>query len=251
MKLQLFILFIFLSSIQYTAARTLQKIDKVNCLDHAPRSVILQNTKENIEDIFSINKLAQEENKTIYFTSTDFHNELIFKTSDLPYVPDEYKDSEYLSIGFGSLTFWRTDDFYEKPVIQQLAIAKEVLLKPSKGVMSVSKVHNISHFGSQNQVTLSSAEYDKVLRYVKDSFEFDESGNWTVADEDLGLLKSNRNYSVAFTCNSWVSKALSQSSSFNFIVHPPTAKSLKRRLRKRLKKNEERELKKQKSKKRK
>lgn len=229
-------LFITLILSSYNMSAQTPELSNTNCVQKNINTdpLLAKNTRENIHDI---NSLLNHEKKFIYYTSEDFHNELIFKASDFSHLPEDYNRSEYLSIGFGSLKFWQTPDFHEKSVKNKIKIAGGVLLKPTKGVMSVTGLSHLPIQSLNNKVALSDDEFRKVLKYVKESFISTDDGSWQVADSNLNLYKSNRNYSAVFTCNSWVSKALSQSSSFNFRIHHPLAKSLNKKIIKQQKEN--------------
>ncbi len=166
--------------------------------------------------------------RNLYLRTNGFHSEIIIESKDLD-LP-ESNHSNYISIGFGDLEFWRSGDFFAKPLLEQAKIASNSLFHPSLGVMSVI---GSSTRGAQ-RIAVSKEDYEKVIKYISDSFKKDENGQLIELDYLQGyqLYQSTQKYYVNFTCNSWLSTLLNKSEIFE-LDNNRQAKSLFSQIEKR------------------
>ena len=167
---------------------------------------------------------ASESFHELYVDSNGFHTDFIIKRDDLDVLKDhpDYSE-EYIAIGFGDEGFWRAGDFFNRPFTEQAAIAFDSLILEGQGVMSVIEQYRFTpeHYHSSSNfkiIRLEESDYQKLVNYINQSFLIDEANEIIFIDSigQVNLYKSTKRYSATFTCNSWIARALSQTSHFHF-----------------------------------
>jgi uncharacterized protein (TIGR02117 family) len=137
-------------------------------------------------------------NKQIKFTNT--------KAADSTY--------QYLAIGWGDKGF-----YLETPEWSDLKAS--VALKAASG-LSTTAIHttyykNLRESDNCKKIMISKEQYNRLIKYIHNSFQKDASGNFLVIKTEANYGKTdafyeaNGSYSLFHTCNTWANSGLKTS----------------------------------------
>jgi uncharacterized protein (TIGR02117 family) len=154
-----------------------------------------------------------EASRTIYLVSHGWHAGIVVKRTDIPAgiwpQHNEFPAAEYLEVG------WGDKDYYMTPN-PGLGITLKAGLLPTPSVLHVVGFRGpVTDYFPRSEVIrvdLSEAGFERLCRYLEDSYARDE----TVLSQPLGpslygegrFYLSRETYHVFNTCNAWTARAL-------------------------------------------
>lgn len=180
--------------------------------------------------VFSFSKITvnQEENTKpeipIYILTNGVHtdivmpikNEQIDWTRRVKFENTKAADSTYKYLAMG----WGDKGFYlETPEWSDLKAS--VAFKAATG-LSTTAIHatyykNMKESNDCKKIMISKEQYDRLIKYIDDSFQKDASGNFLNIKTNANYGKTdafyeaNGSYSLFHTCNTWANSALKAS----------------------------------------
>lgn len=153
------------------------------------------------------------ENKKIYIIEYRWHTGITFNRNEaIPYLPALYKDfrnAEYLEIGWGDLDFYTADR-------GTFPLALKAVLWPTKSTLRVAgyNKHPSLIFGESRttEIILSEQGFINIIKYINNSFALDsDSMKIKINKETDGPVQfylSREKYHGFKTCNVWTAKAV-------------------------------------------
>ncbi len=163
------------------------------------------------------NELSEfpEKGKIIYLSSNGVHLDIILPIDqiDTNLLMGINRTSESIYISFG----WGDKDFYlNTPTWGDLtaSTAFSAMILNSETLIHLTRHKSVQHHWVA--IKVNAKQIEKVNKYLKDSFVFDNAGNIILLkNKGYGhnddFYKAKGSYSCFHTCNSWVNKALSDS----------------------------------------
>lgn len=159
----------------------------------------------------------------IYLLSNGVHTDLVLpirnKHKDwseaIPFEHILSKDSLMRYIAFG----WGDRQFYlETPTWAELKFgtAVKALFVPSSAAMHVTFYKYMAENENCKKVSISYLEYNKMIRYIEDSFRSNKEGGFTLirnlsyGDDDC-FYEANGKFHLFYTCNTWTNNGLKHS----------------------------------------
>lgn len=165
----------------------------------------------------------KNEDVTIYIKTNGVHTDIVVP------IKNEYKDwsekvqfahiksqdSTMQYIGFG----WGDKGFYlNTPEWSDLkfSTAFNAAFYLGTSAMHATFLKKIKESESCVKINISRAEYEKLIAYIEDSFQYDETGNSILIDattygQNDSFYEANRKYHLFYTCNTWANNALKAS----------------------------------------
>ncbi len=151
--------------------------------------------------------------KSIFLVSHGWHAGIVVKRTDIPDgvwpEQNDFPESEYLEVGWGDRRF------YQGPEPNLWTVVKAALLPTSSVLHIVGFSGPVPEYFPASEVIkieLSNKGFEKVCRYIADSYAKDESGNAIPLGPGLygnsRFYLSGETYHGFKTCNVWVAKAL-------------------------------------------
>jgi uncharacterized protein (TIGR02117 family) len=166
-------------------------------------------------------EIGPDDDVDIYLLTNGIHSDIVVPTITYqmnwykklgflkpPLDPKQYR---YLAIGWGDKGF-----YLNTPSWSQLKVS--TALKATVGV-SGTAIHATYHKKmteneSCKKIKISKEQYNRLIRYIENSFEQDEKGNFlqidteaTKSDRDAFYEATGR-YHIFNTCNSWTNRGL-------------------------------------------
>jgi uncharacterized protein (TIGR02117 family) len=170
--------------------------------------------------LISINVIAQSNDSTnhdVYVINYSWHTGLVFEISEqtidmIPALKD-FKDFDYVDIG------WGDEEFYQHPDTNWVLAAKAILV-PTPSVIriagfkgNIETAQNWSQFFIKFE--MKNSEFSKLCRFVEETFLKSRKNQFIVslrkADSQIIFYKSNLSYHLLNTCNTWIANALKAS----------------------------------------
>lgn len=167
---------------------------------------------------------AKPKNKpevTIYILSNGIHTDIVMPatnpaidwTKKIPYSNTLEADStyQYLAIGWGDKKF-----YLETPAFSDLKLvtALRAISGLSTSAMHATYYQYMIEDEQCKKVMISHVQYQKLIRYVSNSFQTDVAGDFikvkTNTHYDIGdaFYEAKGSYSMFKTCNTWTNAAL-------------------------------------------
>ena len=157
----------------------------------------------------------------IYVISNGIHTDIVMPaatpainwTKKIPYANTLKADStyQYLAIGWGDKEFYlETPEFADL----KLTTAVKAISGLSTSAMHATYYQYMEENNQCKKVMISNMQYQKLIRYVSDSFTPDAKGNFikikTNIRYDIGdaFYEAKGSYSIFKTCNTWTNAAL-------------------------------------------
>ena len=161
-----------------------------------------------------------EDGVTVFLISSPVHVELLLpiRTEAIDWraqFPDECfldltRTTTHVAIGWGNKRL-----FIETPTWSDLRVATvaKALLWPSTSCLHVSFTHPDDFGKGVRSVTISVAQYERLVYHIESSFRLDTNGNkLPISDTAYGIndafFEANGTYHCLNTCNSWVGRAM-------------------------------------------
>ena len=160
---------------------------------------------------FSFGQLREN----IYLIKNHWHTGFVFINKDEPekLIPHIKLFGDYQFVDIG----WGDEKFYQHPGFN-LFLAFRALFIPTSSVVRIQAYSNsiekyLQISDAALKISITSAQYEKILNYINQSFELrdkeaiitSENKNWRIK-----FLKSNLKYHLFFTCNTWIAYALKE-----------------------------------------
>jgi uncharacterized protein (TIGR02117 family) len=154
-----------------------------------------------------------EHTRTIYLVSHGWHAGIVVKRTDIPdgiwLEQNDFPDSEYLEIGWG-------DRAYYMPPESHWSTALKAALWPTQSVLHIVRFSDTvsAYFPNSEiiKIKLSSQGFERLIRYIADSYAKDETGHAILLGPGLygnsHFYLSREIYHGFKTCNVWTARAL-------------------------------------------
>jgi uncharacterized protein (TIGR02117 family) len=173
----------------------------------------------------AVNKNVEEtgaEEITIYIKTNGVHTDIVMPMHSVlmdwntivPYENTDSKDTTFQYASFG----WGDKGFYlETPNWSDLkfSVAFKAMFHLGTSAMHVTFYRNMNLGPSCKEIKISKEEYEKLILYVKKSFQYDAKGNTiniiTHNDgygTDDAFYEAKGVYDLFHTCNTWANNAL-------------------------------------------
>lgn len=179
---------------------------------------------------FSLSKITIEQEPHtkpevgIYILTNGVHTDIVMPTKNdqidwskqVKFQDTKAADSTYRYVAMG----WGDKGFYlETP--QWSDIKASVAIKAATG-LSTTAIHTTYYKSLREgqdckKIMISKAQYNRLIKFINDSFQKDTSGNFIniITNENYGktdaFYEANGKYSVFRTCNTWANNALKAS----------------------------------------
>lgn len=171
---------------------------------------------------FSVNSEDKnpQEDVAIYIKTNGVHTDIVvpIKTiykdwsEKVKYEHIASKDTSMQFIGFG----WGDKGFYlNTPEWSDLkfSTAFNAAFYLGTSAMHATFFKELKEDESCVKIMISQEEYEKLIKYIEDSFQYDSQGNpilihATTYGKNDSFYEANRKYSLFYTCNTWANNAL-------------------------------------------
>lgn len=156
----------------------------------------------------------------IFILSNGVHTDIVvpikneFKdwSKEIRFYQTKSKDSlvNYLAFGWGDKGFYlNTPEWSDLKISTALNAAFGL----SSSAMHTTFYKNMQENTSCKKIKISATEYQKLVTYISDSFEFDSSkrvqwiSNYSYGNRDA-FYEAKGSYNLFYTCNTWANNAL-------------------------------------------
>lgn len=156
---------------------------------------------------------ADQHSQQVFVIEEYWHTGIVFEvdSSTRATIPalNDFDWADYVDIG------WGDEDFYQNPDIDILLGAKAILV-PTSSVVRVEgfrgkAIERLQRADTSFSFRLSNSQFEKLLRFIRDSFTYGSDGNPVIKGKQLGdrviFYASPLPYHLFNTCNTWVGKA--------------------------------------------
>lgn len=169
-----------------------------------------------------VNRQPQQpgDDVTIYIRSNGVHTDIVVPlaneirdwSSSVPAIHTVAADSTMKWLAFG----WGDKGFYlETPTWAELkaSVAFKAMFFLSSSAMHTTYTHEPLEGEACRKILISKEAYQKLVRYIEESFDKDSSGNnMVVANAHYGdhdaFYDAKRTYNLFYTCNTWANSGL-------------------------------------------
>ena len=165
--------------------------------------------------LLSFQQLSSQQSTKIYIAKIDWHVGILLEINDKSVgkikALKEFEDFEFVDIGWGDA------EFYQSEVEFDAFLAAKAILFPTPSVLRIKgynfKIERLFDWRDfVFELELSESEFDKLCKYIENSFEKDENSKNIITKKssrgDAKYYSSVLKYHVANTCNTWVAAAL-------------------------------------------
>ena len=162
----------------------------------------------------------KSEDVTIYVKTNGVHTDIVvpIKTQykdwseKVQFAHIKSQDSTMKYIGFG----WGDKGFYLNPpewADLKFSTAFNAAFYLGTSAMHATFYKQIRETKSCVKIKISQAEYQQLIAYIEDSFQYDSNGNpilinATTYGQNDSFYEANRKYHLFYTCNTWANNAL-------------------------------------------
>ena len=154
------------------------------------------------------------ETVSVYVVKNYWHTGIIIPINDSAkaylQVLSSFTGSKYVDIGFGDRAF------YLNPSNDPVLAARAILVPTESTIRIAEEQGNVEDLKKWSdyliRIKLTSNEFNKLCKYIDNSFSKDKTNNPIIIEERAGgtvrFYESNQKYHLFNTCNTWAAKAL-------------------------------------------
>jgi len=192
------------------------------CLKVLLALIIIYGSSVMILPLIPVNKIDHKENDyiTAYILTNGVHTDIVVPVDTdvinwsefIPFSDTKSKQAlEYIAFGWGDKGF-----YLDTPEWKDLkfSTAFKAAFWLGDSAMHTTFYNKMSENENCKKVYLSKEEYQKMVEYIKKSFEYDANGKIQLIPTDMvygpndSFYEAKGTYNIFFTCNTWTSDAL-------------------------------------------
>ncbi len=194
--------------------------------------LIYINSSSKINSVYS--NIIDEK---VYIVKHEWHTGIILNRTTaekyLPLLKDEYKNFNFIEIGWGDKDFYMTEK-------ETFWLGLKAALWPTKSVIHINTFNlKPDLYYNRNEIirlSFTETEYKALLGYINERIYIDEKGNYMLlSDKDninSRFYLSNEKYFLFKTCNVWIAKALKEAGISIKPIFALTSKNVMKQLKK-------------------